>query len=68
MNNAYTFVDDVASLPEKVNSLENVIKAIVQQTFECALFIREYCGRGFASMFQNSVGLLILRDLTKKVQ
>lgn len=53
MHTAYSFVDDVASLHEKVGSLEVTTQAILQQTFECALFIREYCGRGFAGAFSS---------------
>jgi hypothetical protein len=49
MEDAYSFVDIVKSVPEKIKTLDNVIKAILQQTFECAIFMQEYWGSGFAS-------------------
>ena len=48
MQNVYSFLDDIQAFPEKIKSLEDVIRAILQQTFECALFIQEYTGCGFA--------------------
>jgi hypothetical protein len=49
MENAYSFVDDCQSFPNKIKSWEKVIKAILRQTLECALFIQEYTQQGFAS-------------------
>jgi hypothetical protein len=51
MENVYSFVDEIQSIPDKVKSLDKVIKTILQQTFECAIFIQEYAGLGFASLF-----------------
>ena len=50
MENVYSFVDELTVFPEKIKSLEDVIKKILQQTFECAMFIQEFAGCGFASM------------------
>jgi hypothetical protein len=49
MENVYSFVDEIESLRDKNNTLDKIIKLILQQTFECAIFIQEYAGRGFAS-------------------
>jgi hypothetical protein len=49
MEDVYSFVDEIQSLREKNKTLDKVIKLILQQTFECAIFIQEYAGRGFAS-------------------
>jgi len=49
MEHVYSFVDEIQSIPDKVKSLEKVIKTILQQTFECAIFIQDYSGLGFAS-------------------
>jgi hypothetical protein len=49
MENVYSFVDEIQSLRDKNNTLDKIIKLILQQTFECAIFIQEYTGRGFAS-------------------
>ncbi|KAJ7078237.1 hypothetical protein C8R44DRAFT_738410 [Mycena epipterygia] len=43
----FSFVEDTKSLPEKIAGLENTCLAIVKQTVECAVFIREYIGKGF---------------------
>ena len=57
MEHVYSFVDEIQSIPDKVKSLEQLIKTILQQTFECAIFIQDYSGLGFASAnifyFQN---------------
>lgn len=49
MADVYSFVDELKTVPDKINILENVIKSILQHTFECAMFIQEYSGQGFAS-------------------
>jgi hypothetical protein len=48
MENVYSFVDAIQSLPSKLQLLENVISQILKQTVECGIFIREYTGHGFA--------------------
>jgi hypothetical protein len=50
MEDVYSFVDVVKSLPKKLEILEDVIVKILKQTVECAIFIREYTGHGFAGM------------------
>jgi hypothetical protein len=49
MEHVYSFVDEIQFIPDKIKSLERVIKTILQQTFECAIFIQDYSGLGFAS-------------------
>jgi hypothetical protein len=47
MNEVYSFVDVIRSIPNKLQLLEDIIAKILQQTVECAIFIREYTGYGF---------------------
>jgi hypothetical protein len=47
MKDVYSFVDIVQSIPSKLQLLEDIIAKILQQTVECAIFIREYTGHGF---------------------
>ena len=47
MEEVYSFVDVVRSLPNKLELLEDIIVKILKQTVECAIFIREYTGNGF---------------------
>ena len=47
MIDVWSFVDDVKSLPAKMNRLEDIIDNVQKQTVECAIFIREYTGHGF---------------------
>jgi hypothetical protein len=47
MEDVYSFVDTIQSLPCKLQLLENIIAKILKQTVECAIFIREYTGHGF---------------------
>jgi len=47
MGDVYTFVDAIQSLPNKLKLLEAIIRNILNQTVECAIFIREYTGHGF---------------------
>jgi predicted AAA+ superfamily ATPase len=49
MKDVYLFIDEIQSLREKNKTLDKVIKLILQQTFESAIFIQEYAGCGFAS-------------------
>jgi hypothetical protein len=49
MERVYSFVDEIQSVPDKINILEKTIELILQQTFECAMFIQEYAGCGFTS-------------------
>ncbi|KZP31356.1 hypothetical protein FIBSPDRAFT_974829 [Athelia psychrophila] len=48
MQNVYDFVDAIEAVPSKIKLLENIIQRIFTQTVECAIFIREYGGHGFA--------------------
>ncbi|KZP16029.1 hypothetical protein FIBSPDRAFT_934889, partial [Athelia psychrophila] len=51
MEALYSFVGDLDSLPGKIKQLEHAIVPILAQTTECALFFREYTGRGFVGRF-----------------
>ena len=51
MEGAYSFVRDVVAVENKVKRFEDTIIKIFQQTVECAIFIREYAGRGFAGKY-----------------
>jgi hypothetical protein len=60
MEDVYSFVDAV-DIREKVKILEDTIITILQQTVECAVFIREYCGRGFGGIFVQCTARRISR-------
>ncbi|KAJ6559940.1 hypothetical protein B0H19DRAFT_1146120 [Mycena capillaripes] len=60
MVTTFSFVEDIESLPEKIEGLEHTCLAIVKQTVECAIFIREYAGKGFG-------GRLTAQALSDKV-
>jgi hypothetical protein len=47
----YSFAEDIESLSEKIMRFEKIISALVKQTEECALFIREYTGHGFCGRY-----------------
>ena len=47
LESVYSFVDAIETLPDKVQVLGNTIKRLFIQTVECAMFIREYTGKGF---------------------
>ena len=51
MNDTFSFVEDLDELPNKIARLEDIITRILQQTAECALFIREYVRQSFAGKF-----------------
>ncbi|KZP27134.1 hypothetical protein FIBSPDRAFT_319864, partial [Athelia psychrophila] len=48
MQDVYSFVDAIVAVPSKIQLLEDIIERIFIQTVECAIFIREYSGHGFA--------------------
>jgi len=51
MENAYSFVDEIRAIPDKIKTLDNIIKTILLQTFECSVFIQEYAVCGFLGKF-----------------
>ncbi|KAJ7847238.1 hypothetical protein B0H14DRAFT_3676577 [Mycena olivaceomarginata] len=51
----FSFVEDTESLPGKIKGLEDTCLAIVKQTVECAMFIREYTGKGFGGRLVSQV-------------
>jgi hypothetical protein len=57
----YSFAEDIESLRDKMKSLENVVE-ITKQTLECAIFIQEYTGHGFAGI---TILFTCFRALTK---
>ncbi|KAF7980607.1 hypothetical protein HWV62_37382 [Athelia sp. TMB] len=48
MQDVYSFVDAIEAVPSKIGLLGDTIQRIFIQTVECAIFIREYSGHGFA--------------------
>ena len=44
----YSFVLATDSISQKIELLEDKIRTTIDQTVECILFVREYCGCGFA--------------------
>ncbi|KZP15974.1 hypothetical protein FIBSPDRAFT_832255 [Athelia psychrophila] len=55
MEDLYSFVGDVESLPGKIKQLEHTIVRILEQTTECGIFFREYTDHGFVGKCINSV-------------
>lgn len=53
MDDVCSFVDDIRLMPNKLQRLTDIIADILKQTVECAIFIREYTGHGFAGMCQS---------------
>ncbi|KAF7979694.1 hypothetical protein HWV62_41711 [Athelia sp. TMB] len=49
MENLYSFVGDIESLPNKIQRLGRTVVRVLEQTTECAIFFREYTDRGFAA-------------------
>ena len=47
MEDVYTFVDAIESLPSKLKLLEEIVGKILNQTVNCAIFIRAYTDHGF---------------------
>ncbi|KAF7348855.1 WD40 repeat-like protein [Mycena venus] len=54
MVEVYSFVEDVEALSQKIKRVENVITEITKQTLECAIFLREYTGHGFAGRLMRN--------------
>ena len=50
MKNMFSFVKNLDDLPAKMKKLEEVISRALQQTAECAFFIRDYADRRFIRM------------------
>ena len=64
MGDAYSVVDEIHDLPDKIKSLEAVIALTLQQISECAIFIREYVYRGFTGT--SSSFLLVLQTIKRE--
>lgn len=67
MENVYSFVDVLQTFPEKIKILEDTITKILTQTVECAIFIREYSGNGFAGRDQPLYLFLSLTITTGRI-
>ncbi|KAJ6485356.1 WD40 repeat-like protein [Mycena vitilis] len=52
----YSFAEETDVLAQKLKNLEDKVLAIVKQTVECALFIREYSGHGFTARAIRNTG------------
>ena len=50
MDNTFSFVKNLDGLRAKMTKLEEVISRALQQTAECAFFIRDYADRRFIRM------------------
>ncbi len=52
MSSLYEFADQLEAMyknqQELASTVVEVVKQVLYQTIECALFIQEYCGKGFA--------------------
>ncbi|KAF7984452.1 hypothetical protein HWV62_14542 [Athelia sp. TMB] len=48
MKDLYSFVDILLVFPDRIATLKDTIGRISQQTFECAVFMQEYAGKGFS--------------------
>ena len=50
MKDSYAFVEDIKSFPEKIPALDATIRALLSQTVECTMFLRECSGHGFGGI------------------
>lgn len=50
LQNAVGYAEFAWTTKNKIPRLENAIIAILQQTVECCVFIKEYTGHGFAGL------------------
>jgi hypothetical protein len=62
MNEAYDFVDH--SKPLRIDDLgdtrKEIVKKLLQQTYDCAWFIRDYTSRGFCESIFLGVSMVLL--------
>ena len=63
MEDVYSFVDIVQTIPSKLQLLEDIIAKILQQTVECAIFIREYTGHGFVGKNRSVYAKVVGSDI-----
>ena len=66
MDNVYSFVNDAELVKERVESQKPIITLMVEQTIQCAYFIRDYSadihfGTSFPSVFVRKLILIGLR-------
>ena len=63
MEDVYSFVDAIESVPSKIQLLEDIITKILKQTVECSIFIREYTGHGFGGEYVIFARIYVRTDL-----
>ena len=51
INDAYDFADLTKSIEDIGRSRKEIIKKMLQQTYDCAWFIRDYTSRGLCEFF-----------------
>ena len=51
MEDLYSFVGDIESLPGKIQQLGRTLLRVLEQTTECGIFFREYTDRGFVGKY-----------------
>ena len=51
MNKTFSFAKNLGDLPDKMNTLAEIIEKVLEQTAECAFFICNYARRRFLSTF-----------------
>lgn len=58
IEDAYAYVGTTYEMRGLTKPLETYIEVTLRQTVECAIFIRQYCGRGFGGTFYYVCGQL----------
>ncbi|TCD69247.1 POC1 centriolar protein [Steccherinum ochraceum] len=65
ISGVYAFVDTIKTMSDLTPVLENNVDSALKQTMECALFIREYCGSGFAGRsFKQSYDISVHKKIS----
>ncbi|KZP09559.1 hypothetical protein FIBSPDRAFT_1051773 [Athelia psychrophila] len=69
MEDVYSFVSVIEEVPSKIQLLEDIIQRIFTQTAECAIFIQEYNGHGFAGrLLRENMGASTPANVTRLAQ
>ena len=57
MNKTFSFADNLAKLStrDNIEAIKDIINQILQQTAECAFFIRDYADRRFIRMLATGI-------------
>ena len=51
MTDIYGLADTAQAMQDLTPPLDSTVKLILEQTIECAIFIQEYYGSGFAGQY-----------------